>query len=81
VFGGGIVAGLTLVIPFVIPFNLLLAVVEDSWYLARVAFMMDSAMHKIGLHGKALISIILRVRLQRASYSRHANHETDANDS
>jgi ferrous iron transport protein B len=56
---GGIVAGLTLIIPFVIPFYLLLAVVEDSGILTRVAFMMDSAMHKIGLHGKALIPIIL----------------------
>ncbi len=56
---GGITAGLTLIIPFVIPFYLILAVVEDSGVLTRVAFMMDSAMHKIGLHGKALIPIIL----------------------
>ncbi|MDD4325080.1 MAG: ferrous iron transport protein B [Candidatus Bathyarchaeia archaeon] len=56
---GGITAGLTLIIPFVIPFYLLLAVVEDSGILTRVAFMMDSAMHKMGLHGKALIPIIL----------------------
>ncbi len=56
---GGIAAGLTLIIPFVIPFYLLLAAIEDSGLLTRVAFMMDSAMHKIGLHGKALIPIIL----------------------
>ncbi|MGD6853054.1 MAG: ferrous iron transport protein B [Candidatus Bathyarchaeia archaeon] len=56
---GGIAAGLTLIIPFVIPFYLLLAIVEDSGILTRVAFMMDSAMHKMGLHGKALIPIIL----------------------
>ncbi len=56
---GGFNAGLTLIIPFVIPFYLLLAMVEDSGLLTRVAFMMDSAMHKIGLHGKALIPIIL----------------------
>ncbi len=56
---GGFNAGLTLIIPFVIPFYLLLAIVEDSGILTRVAFMMDSAMHKIGLHGKALIPIIL----------------------
>ena len=56
---GGFNAGLTLIIPFVIPFYILLAVVEDSGILTRVAFMMDSAMHKIGLHGKALIPIIL----------------------
>jgi len=56
---GGIGAGLTLIIPFVIPFYLLLAAIEDSGLLTRVAFMMDSAMHKMGLHGKALIPIIL----------------------
>ncbi|HLN46552.1 MAG TPA: ferrous iron transport protein B [Candidatus Sulfotelmatobacter sp.] len=56
---GGFVAGVTLIIPYVIPFYLLLAVIEDSGILTRVAFMMDSAMHKIGLHGKALIPLIL----------------------
>jgi ferrous iron transport protein B len=56
---GGFIAGITLVIPFVIPFYLVLAMIEDSGILTRVAFMMDSAMHKIGLHGKALIPLIL----------------------
>ena len=42
-----------------IPFYLLLALVENSGVLTRVAFVMDSAMHKMGLHGKALIPIIL----------------------
>jgi ferrous iron transport protein B len=56
---GGFVAGVTLIIPYVIPFYLLLAAIEDSGILTRVAFMMDSAMHKIGLHGKALIPLIL----------------------
>jgi len=56
---GGFVAGITLVLPFVIPFYLMLAMIEDSGILTRVAFMMDSAMHKIGLHGKALIPLIL----------------------
>ncbi len=37
----------------------MLAMIEDSGILTRVAFMMDSAMHKIGLHGKALIPMIL----------------------
>jgi ferrous iron transport protein B len=56
---GGLVAGFTLVIPYVIPFYLMLAMIEDSGILTRVAFMMDTAMHKIGLHGKALIPLIL----------------------
>lgn len=56
---GGFVAGVTLVIPYVVPFYLMLAMIEDSGVLTRVAFMMDIAMHKIGLHGKALIPLIL----------------------
>lgn len=56
---GGFVAGVTLVIPYVVPFYLMLAVLEDSGILTRVAFMMDSAMHQMGLHGKAIIPIIL----------------------
>jgi len=56
---GGVVAGVTLVLPFVIPFYLMLSLIENSGILTRVAFMMDSAMHKIGLHGKALIPMIL----------------------
>jgi len=56
---GGVIAGVTLIVPFVVPFFLMLAMIEDSGILTRVAFMMDSAMHKIGLHGKALIPMIL----------------------
>lgn len=56
---GGFVAGVTLVIPYVIPFYLMLTAMEDSGILTRVAFMLDSAMHKIGLHGKAIIPLIL----------------------
>jgi ferrous iron transport protein B len=56
---GGFVAGVTLVIPYVVPFYLVLAMIEDSGILTRVAFMMDSAMHQMGLHGKAVIPLIL----------------------
>ncbi|HPX78008.1 MAG TPA: ferrous iron transporter B, partial [Methanobacterium sp.] len=56
---GGLVAGITLIIPFVVPFYLMLSLIENSGVLTRVAFMMDSLMHKIGLHGKALIPMIL----------------------
>ena len=55
----GLVAGITLVIPYVLPFYLLLAVMEDSGYLTRIAVMLDRGMHKIGLHGKAVIPLIL----------------------
>jgi len=56
---GGFVAGVTLVLPYVIPFYLLLAAMEDSGILTRVAFMLDNIMHQMGLHGKAIIPLIL----------------------
>lgn len=56
---GGFVAGVTLIVPFVVPFYILLSYIENSGLLTRVAFMMDTFMHKIGLHGKALIPLIL----------------------
>ncbi|PKL59421.1 MAG: ferrous iron transport protein B, partial [Methanomicrobiales archaeon HGW-Methanomicrobiales-4] len=55
----GFVAGVTLVIPYVLPFYLLLAVMEDSGYLTRISMMLDRGMHKLGLHGKAIIPLIL----------------------
>lgn len=55
----GFLAGLTLVIPYVVPFYIILAVLEDSGYLTRISVMLDRGMHKIGLHGKAIIPIIL----------------------
>ncbi|MDQ1280731.1 MAG: ferrous iron transport protein [Thermoproteota archaeon] len=53
------VTGATLIVPYVVPFYFILAMIEDSGILTRVAFMMDSTMHEIGLHGKALIPMIL----------------------
>jgi len=55
----GIIAGLTVALPYLIPFFILLAILEDSGYLARMAFLMDGVMHKIGLHGKAFIPLML----------------------
>jgi ferrous iron transport protein B len=55
----GFVAGVTLVIPYVLPFYLILAIIEDSGYLTRISVMLDRGMHKLGLHGKAIIPLIL----------------------
>ena len=55
----GVLAGIAIALPYLIPFYILLAILEDSGYLARMAFLMDAIMHKIGLHGKAFIPIIL----------------------
>ena len=55
----GIIAGTSIALPYIIPFFLILSLLEDSGYLARVAFLMDSVMHKIGLHGKGFIPMML----------------------
>ena len=55
----GVIAGITIVLPYIVPFYIILALLEDSGYLPRAAFLMDSLMHKIGLHGKAFIPLML----------------------
>lgn len=55
----GVIGGATVALPYIGPFYLMLSVLEDSGYLARVAFLMDSAMHTIGLHGKGFIPVML----------------------
>lgn len=56
---GGLIAGITIALPYVVPFYIILALLEDTGYLPRAAFLMDNLMHKIGLHGKAFIPLIL----------------------
>ncbi|MCW4009605.1 MAG: ferrous iron transport protein B [Candidatus Bathyarchaeota archaeon] len=56
---GGVVAGITIALPYIVPFYVILALLEDSGYLPRAAFLMDNVMHKIGLHGKAFIPLLL----------------------
>ena len=54
----GIVAAFGIVLPYIAPFYLLLSLLEDSGYLARIAFLTDAFMHKLGIHGKAFIPLI-----------------------
>jgi ferrous iron transport protein B len=55
----GIFGGVAIVLPYLVPFLIGLAVLEDSGYLPRVAFLMDNLMHLLGLHGKSIIPFIL----------------------
>jgi ferrous iron transport protein B len=62
IWGGvaeGLIASVTVALPYIIPFYIVLYFLEDSGYLSRIAFLMDNAMHKIGLHGKAFIPMML----------------------
>lgn len=42
-------------LPIIIIFFLVMAVVEDSGYLSRAAFLMDALMHRLGLDGRAFV--------------------------
>ena len=58
----GIIGGVGSVLSFIPPIFLLfiaIAVLEDCGYMARAAFVMDRLMHKIGLHGRSFIPMIL----------------------
>lgn len=52
-------AGLGIAFPFVFTFYILVSLLEDSGYMTRGAFLADRAMHRIGMHGQALIPMIL----------------------
>ncbi len=54
----GIKGILAVLFPYILVFFLALAILEDSGYLPRMAYVMDSIMHKIGLHGKAVIPML-----------------------
>jgi len=49
---------LAVMFPYILVFFVLLAILEDVGYLPRMAFVMDSAMHKIGLHGRAVVPML-----------------------
>ncbi len=47
------------VLPYIISFYLVLGILEDVGYLPRLAVLLDTIMHKLGLHGYAIIPTIL----------------------
>lgn len=52
-------AGLGIAFPFVFVFYILISILEDSGYMTRAAFLADRAMHHVGMHGQALIPMVL----------------------
>lgn len=55
----GVYVPVAMILPFVILFYLMLAVLEDSGYLPRLATLSDNLMHKLGLHGLAIVPTVL----------------------
>jgi len=48
-----------MVLPYIISFYLVLGLLEDIGYLPRLAVLMDTIMHRLGLHGYAIIPTLL----------------------
>lgn len=57
VIGG--VGSVLVFLPNILILYLFISLLEDSGYMARAAFIMDRLMHKIGLHGKSFIPMIM----------------------
>ena len=53
------VGGVIVFLPNILLLFLAIALLEDSGYMARAAFIMDRIMHKIGLHGKSFVPMLI----------------------
>lgn len=53
------VGGVIVFLPNILILYLFISLMEDTGYMARTAFLMDKLMHKMGLHGKSFISLIM----------------------
>jgi ferrous iron transport protein B len=55
----GLFVPIAAVLPYVFSFYLVLSFLEDSGYLPRLAVLVDNVMHRLGLHGLAIIPMML----------------------
>jgi ferrous iron transport protein B len=55
----GLYVPFAMVLPYIFSFYLALGLLEDSGYLPRLAVMVDTLMHRLGLHGYAIIPTML----------------------
>jgi len=55
----GLYVPLAMVLPYIFSFYLILGLLEDIGYLPRLAILMDTIMHRLGLHGYAIIPTLL----------------------
>ena len=57
IIGG--VGGVIIFLPNILILFLFISLIEDSGYMARIAFIVDRIMHKIGLHGRSFIPLLM----------------------
>ncbi len=58
-FVDGVAGGVGIVLPYLLPLLLVMSLYEDLGYLPRAAFLVDGLMHRIGLHGKSVVPLVL----------------------
>ena len=58
-FTTGIYVPIVMVLPYIVAFYTVLSLLEDSGYLPRLAVLFDSLMHRVGLHGFAIVPNLL----------------------
>ncbi len=54
----GVGAAMGIALPYLLPFLFIISLLEDVGYLPRIAYLMDSTMHRMGVHGTSVIPFV-----------------------
>ena len=55
----GLSGGIGIVFPYLLPLMFFISILEDIGYIPRAAYLMDTLMHRFGLHGKSVVPLLL----------------------
>ncbi len=58
-FIDGLSGGIGIVFPYLLPLMFFISLLEDIGYIPRAAYLMDTIMHRFGLHGKSVVPLLL----------------------
>ncbi len=73
IIGG--VGGVIIFLPNIMILFFFISIMEDTGYMARASFIMDKLMHKIGLHGKSFVPLVMGFGCNSSGYYGHPNAE------
>src|SRR5690606_6069182 len=57
----GLYVPIGMVLPYIVAFYFVLAILEDSGYLPRLATLSDSLFHRMGMHGHGIVPLFLGI--------------------
>jgi len=55
----GLYVPFAMILPYIVAFYLMLSILEDTGYLPRLATLVDTFFHRLGMHGHGIISVFL----------------------